>query len=124
MSPVGKNGTGEIESGDVEAIPWQKCFGGPTEAGGKIADPFYPKCVLSLANVPAKMKREHIFHSNPAILGGTRVFTGTRVPIETLLTYLRKGKPLEDFRDDFPSVTREQAEALLDLAEPELVSLT
>ena len=70
------------------------------------------------------MKRELIFHSDPAILDGTPVFTGTRVPIETLLTYLRKGKRIEDFRDDFPSVTREQAEALLDLAEQELLSLT
>lgn len=70
------------------------------------------------------MKRPQIFHSDPAILGGTPVFTGTRVPIETLLTYLRKGKRIEDFRDDFPSVTRAQAEGLLELAEQELLSLT
>ena len=70
------------------------------------------------------MKRDLIFHCDPAILGGTPVFTGTRVPIDTLLTYLRNGKRIEDFLADFPSVTREQAEALLDLAEQELLSLT
>ncbi|HLT48571.1 MAG TPA: DUF433 domain-containing protein [Rubricoccaceae bacterium] len=68
------------------------------------------------------MKRSDVYHSDPEILGGTPVFTGTRVPIETLLVYLRKGKRIEDFRDDFPSVTREQAEALLELAERELVA--
>ncbi len=68
------------------------------------------------------MKRTQVYHSDPDILGGTPVFTGTRVPIDTLLVYLRKGKRIEDFRDDFPTVSREQAEALLRLAEDELVS--
>ncbi len=68
------------------------------------------------------MNRTDVYHSDPDILGGTPVFTGTRVPIDTLLVYLRKGKRIEDFRDDFPTVSREQAEALLDLAERELVA--
>lgn len=63
------------------------------------------------------MLRADIYHSDPEILGGTPVFTGTRVPIDTLLVYLRKAKGIEDFRDDFPTVSREQAEALLELAE-------
>lgn len=68
------------------------------------------------------MDRTDVFHSDPEILSGTPVFTGTRVPIDTLLVYLRKGKRIADFRDDFPTVSREQAEALLDIAEHELVS--
>jgi uncharacterized protein (DUF433 family) len=68
------------------------------------------------------MEKAAIFHSDPDILGGTPVFTGTRVPIDTLLVYLRKGKRIEDFRDDFPTVSREQAEALLELAERELLA--
>ena len=68
------------------------------------------------------MERSQVYHSDPDILGGTLVFTGTRVPIETLLVYLRKGKRIEDFRDDFPTVSREQAEALLILAEQELLA--
>ncbi|MBN4056399.1 DUF433 domain-containing protein [Rhodothermus sp. AH-315-K08] len=68
------------------------------------------------------MEQSEVFHSDPDILGGTPVFTGTRVPIDTLWVYLRKGKRIEDFRDDFPTVTRDQAAALLELAERELSS--
>ena len=68
------------------------------------------------------MHRSDIYHSDPEILGGTPVFTGTRVPIDTLLTYLRHGKRIEDFRDDFPTVSRAQAEALLELAAHELAT--
>ena len=68
------------------------------------------------------MERAQIYHSDPEILGGTPVFTGTRVPIDTLFVYLRQGHRIEDFRDDFPSVSREQAEALLELAQHEISS--
>ncbi len=70
------------------------------------------------------MERSQVYHSDPDILSGAAVFTGTRVPINTLLVYLRRGKRIEDFRDDFPTVSREQAEALLQLAEGGLVSET
>ncbi|NNJ24400.1 DUF433 domain-containing protein [Alienimonas chondri] len=53
---------------------------------------------------------------DPDVLGGTPVFPGTRVPVETLFAYLQEGHRVEDFRADFPSVTREQAEAVLDWA--------
>lgn len=68
------------------------------------------------------MDRAAVYHSDPDILSGTPVFTGTRVPIDTLIVYLRKGKRIEDFRDDFPTVSREQAEALLELAQQDLVA--
>ncbi|MBI2427591.1 MAG: DUF433 domain-containing protein [Ignavibacteriales bacterium] len=58
---------------------------------------------------------------DPEILGGTPVFTGTRVPIQTLFDYLEGGDTLEEFLDDFPSVAREQAVELLEMAK---VSLT
>jgi uncharacterized protein (DUF433 family) len=67
------------------------------------------------------MRRDQIFHRNADILGGTPVFTGTRVPVESLIQHLKHGKRLEEFLDDFPSVQREQAEAFLDLAEEVLV---
>jgi uncharacterized protein (DUF433 family) len=63
------------------------------------------------------MKRDQIFHRDPEILGGTPVFVGTRVPVDSLIQHLKHGKRLEEFLDDFPSVRREQAEAFLDLAE-------
>lgn len=68
------------------------------------------------------MNRSAVYHSDPEILGGTPVFTGTRVPIDTILVYLLKGKRVEAFRDDFPTVSREQAEALFEPAERELVA--
>jgi uncharacterized protein (DUF433 family) len=67
------------------------------------------------------MNRDPIFHRDPSILGGTPVFTGTRVPVESLIQHLKHGTRLEEFLDDFPSTQREQAEAFLDLAEEELV---
>ncbi len=48
------------------------------------------------------------------ILGGTPVFAGTRVPVQTLLDYLAAGDRLDDFLDDFPTVTRAQAIAVLE----------
>lgn len=55
-----------------------------------------------------------IIHSDPEILGGTPVFLGTRVPVRTLIDYLEGGHPLAEFLEDFPSVTREQAVAVLE----------
>jgi len=57
-----------------------------------------------------------IIHSDPEILGGTPVFIGTRVPVKNLLDYLEKGRPLDVFLDDFPTVTRAQAIAALEEA--------
>ncbi|MCT7988775.1 DUF433 domain-containing protein [Laspinema olomoucense] len=57
-----------------------------------------------------------VIHSDPDILGGTPVFVGTRVPMKTLLDYLEAGKPLDEFLDHFPSVSREQAVATLEVA--------
>jgi uncharacterized protein (DUF433 family) len=53
---------------------------------------------------------------DPGILSGTPVFEGTRVPIQTLMDYLKVGDRVDDFLEDFPTVTREQIEAVLDVA--------
>jgi uncharacterized protein (DUF433 family) len=63
-----------------------------------------------------------VVHSDPEILGGTPVFMGTRVPVRTLLDYLEAGDSLNEFLEDFPSVTREQAVAALQLAKQMLES--
>lgn len=60
--------------------------------------------------------------SDPEILGGTPVFSGTRVPVQTLLDYLEAGQSLSEFLDDFPTVTREQAIAVLERAKELLIS--
>ena len=62
------------------------------------------------------MDRTNIVHSDPEILGGEPVFVGTRVPVRTLLIYLESGETLEEFLDNFPTVTKEQAIAFLEEA--------
>ena len=57
-----------------------------------------------------------VLHSDPDILGGTPVFVGTRVPVQSLFDYLEGGETLDEFLRQFPSVRREQAIAVLDLA--------
>ena len=57
-----------------------------------------------------------VVHRDPEILLGTPVFVGTRVPVKILFDYLEAGDSLEVFLDEFPSVTREQAVAALELA--------
>lgn len=59
---------------------------------------------------------------DPEILGGTPVFTGTRVPIQTLFDYLEGGDTVEEFLDDFPSVARELAVELLEMAKTSLTT--
>ncbi len=59
---------------------------------------------------------DSVVHCDPAILGGTPVFRGTRVPVKNLLDYLAAGDTLDQFIDDFPTVRREQAIAALELA--------
>jgi uncharacterized protein (DUF433 family) len=54
--------------------------------------------------------------SNPKILGGTPCFAGTRVPVASLFDHLRGGYTVDYFLAQFPTVTREQVEAVLDLA--------
>ena len=53
---------------------------------------------------------------DPEILSGTACFAGTRVPVATLMDYLKAGDRLDDFLEDFPTVTREQVTAVLDIA--------
>jgi len=68
------------------------------------------------------MSATDVIHSSTDILGGTPVFVGTRVPFQTLIDYLESGETLDEFLDDFPSVTREQAIAALDLAKESLLT--
>jgi uncharacterized protein (DUF433 family) len=65
---------------------------------------------------------ERVISCDPAVMGGTPVFTGTRVPVQTLLDYLEAGDSIDDFLDGFPSVTRSQVIALLEQATDRLVA--
>jgi uncharacterized protein (DUF433 family) len=61
---------------------------------------------------------------DPEILGGTPVFRGTRVPFKNLLDYLEGGHTLDEFLDDFPTVTREAAIAALEHAKDLVIAQT
>ena len=63
-----------------------------------------------------------LIERNPDILGGTPVFAGTRVPVRTLMEYLEAGDRLDDFLEDFPTVSREQALEALERAKGMLTS--
>jgi len=62
-----------------------------------------------------------IIVKDPEILGGRPVFSGTRVPFQALLDYLEGGQNLDEFLDDFPTVTREAAISALEQASSLLV---
>lgn len=54
-----------------------------------------------------------IISRSPGVMSGAPVFAGTRVPVQTIVDYLAGGHPLDEFLDDFPTVSREQAVELL-----------
>ena len=60
--------------------------------------------------------QRHVVHTDPEIMGGTPVFVGTRVPVQSLFDYLEAGDSLEEFLEAFPTVSREQAIAALEIA--------
>ena len=63
------------------------------------------------------MEQKEIIHSNPEVLGGTPVFTGTRVPVRSLFDHLEAGESIDDFLEGFPSVRRDQVIALLEVSQ-------
>jgi len=69
------------------------------------------------------MSVHEIISSDPEVQGGAVVFAGTRVPLKNFIDYLEAGDSIEVFLEDFPSVTREQAIAALELAKEALVTL-
>ena len=62
------------------------------------------------------MNLSGIIHSDPEILHGTPVFTGTRVPVESLFWHLEDGITVDAFLEAFPSVTKEQCLAIIEMA--------
>ena len=63
-----------------------------------------------------------VVHSDPDILGGTPVFVGTRVPVQSLFDYIEGGDTLDEFLRQFPSVKRDQAVAALEFARDTLLT--
>jgi uncharacterized protein (DUF433 family) len=63
-----------------------------------------------------------VISCSPDVMGGTPVFAGTRVPVQTLLDYLEAGESIDDFLQGFPTVTREQVITFLEQAKDRLVA--
>ena len=59
---------------------------------------------------------DKVISRDPGILGGTPVFSGTRIPIRILIEHLEAGDRLDDFLDSYPTVSRDQAIAVLETA--------
>ena len=68
------------------------------------------------------MQTQELIVSSPDILGGTPVFIGTRVPVKNLTDYIEAGDTLDEFLDDFPSVSREQAVEFIEQAKEALLA--
>jgi uncharacterized protein (DUF433 family) len=69
------------------------------------------------------LKHSSIISVSPEIMGPSPVLACTRVPVQTLLDYLKAGESIDDFLDGFPTVTKEQVIALLEEAEKQLVGM-
>ena len=63
----------------------------------------------------------HVISVNPEVMGGTPVFDGTRVPVQTLIDYLEGGESIDEFLDGFPTVRREQVIELLEEAKEKIL---
>lgn len=66
------------------------------------------------------LKNSQIISASPEIMGGTPVFSGTRVPVQTFLDYLKAGESINDFLDGFPTVTKQQVVSFLEEAGKQL----
>ena len=64
---------------------------------------------------------QSVVSCDPGVMGGTAVFRGTRVPVQTLLDYLEAGDSIHEFLEGFPSVTREQVIAFLEEAKDRVI---
>lgn len=64
--------------------------------------------------------KQQIITSSSDVMGGTPVFAGTRVPVQTLLDYLKGGESIDDFLEGFPTVRKDQVIAFLEEAEAQI----
>ena len=67
--------------------------------------------------------KQSLITSTPDIFGGTPVFRGTRVPVQTLIEYLERGQTIDEFLDGFPTVSREQVIAFLEEAKARMLAV-
>ena len=86
---------------------------------------FLPPFCYHVADIPFDLRCEmkaQLIERDPEKLGGTPVFFGTRVPIQNLFDCLENGETLDEFLDQFPTVTREQARSILEASKETLLA--
>lgn len=66
---------------------------------------------------------KQIISASPDVMGGTPVFAGTRVPIQTFIDYIKGGESIDDFLEGFPTVDREQVIAFLEAAQEQMIKM-
>jgi uncharacterized protein (DUF433 family) len=66
--------------------------------------------------------KSSVISSHPEIMGGTPVFAGTRVPVQTLMDYIEGGDSIDEFLEGFPTVSREQVIAFLEEAKERVLA--
>jgi uncharacterized protein (DUF433 family) len=81
-----------------------------------------PHCAQGLSMAPFNFMKTSLITSDIEILGGTPVFTGTRVPIKNLTDWLEDGQSIDEFLSDFPSVKKAQVIEFLELARVQLTA--
>jgi len=69
------------------------------------------------------LMNKQIITSSPDVMGGTPVFVGTRVPVQTFIDYIKGGESIDDFLDGFPTVAREQVIAFLEEAKEQMIKM-
>jgi len=79
---------------------------------------------LARTDAQSKLAVTSVITCDPDVMGGTPVFAGTRVPVQTFLDYIEGGESIDDFLEGFPSVTREQVVEYLRQATNLLISRT
>ncbi len=77
---------------------------------------------MKISNTITMSNHPSVISVSSEIMSGTPVFTGTRVPIQTLLDYLTAGDSIDDFLDGFPTVTREQVITFLEEAGKQMIN--
>lgn len=75
---------------------------------------------MNSGNQKPMLEDSSIISASPEIMGGTPVFSGTRVPVQTFLDYLKAGESINDFLDGFPTVTKQQVISFLEEAGKQL----
>jgi uncharacterized protein (DUF433 family) len=77
---------------------------------------------MSYLPIMSKGELAGVFHSDSEIMGGTPVFTGTRVPVQNLVDYLEGGESIDDFLTGFPTVKRDQVIGFIEAAKEILLT--